>query len=306
MIEPLEPADEPPAPTLRRSVYCPAMAGPRPIRIVQIATGESPARWAAALESLDPRATTVLKQDAGSEVLSTMLLDRRVIIKRSEMSTGDRFKAMLGSSRGRRHWRGAAWLERHGIRTARCHVLAWSERCEWLVMEHLEGSTLLQHLAAGTLGVRQQHAAARAVGDTLARIEASGRSNRDSKPSNLIVLDAESTQPTIAVIDCIALRPLLPAGPLRAAAIARMHASVVLEPIGCRCPIRGTLLLRGLLAGGGSRRQIARRWAAARRLVEAHGDPQPAINPLAPPTLPPTPPPTPPPTSRPPSRPPGR
>jgi tRNA A-37 threonylcarbamoyl transferase component Bud32 len=281
------------------------MTGPRPIRIVQIAKGESPARWAAALESLDPRATTVLKQDAGSEVLSTMLLGRRVIIKRSAMGTGARLKAMLSASRGLRHWRGAAWLERHGIRTARCFVLARTfgagQRHEWLVMEHLEGSTLLHHLAAGTLGVRQQHAAARAVGDILARIEAAGRSNRDSKPSNLIVLDAESTQPTIAVIDCIALRPLLP-GRARAAAIARMHASVVLEPIGCRCPIRGTLLLRGLLAGCGSRRQIARRWAAARRLVEAHGDPQPAINPLAPPTLPPTPPPT----SWPPFRPPGR
>jgi tRNA A-37 threonylcarbamoyl transferase component Bud32 len=263
------------------------MPGPGRVQIVKVAAGEDAAAWATALAALEISAARVLKDDAGAGVYSAEVLGRRVVLKWRALSGVDRLKALLGAGRALRHWRGALWLEARGIRTARCFAIARDAggTREWLAMEELAGETLLEVLAEGH-SVKEQHALAREVGRVLGAIEAGGRANRDSKPSNLFVLDGPGNKwPRIAVIDCIAVRPLPLVG--RARALARMHASAVIEPMGCGIAIRRALLMSGLLATfspmtrARRRDERNRRWLAVRRIVEGHGDPTPRVNPLA-------------------------
>lgn len=262
------------------------------MRIVKVAAGEDAAAWSRALGQLDASRARVLKAGRGRGVLGTELVGRRVVLKFWDTDLYLRLKGRLNAGRAARHWRGAAWLEQQGLRTARCLAIARTVIApgegrraihrEWLVMEELRGMSLLDHLTGGSLSVRQEHDLARAVGRLIALIERAGRYNRDSKPSNLIVLEPWNGEPAIAMVDCVAIRRQRPLG-IGRRDVGSMLASVVVETIPLGCRPRRTLLLRGLLAlhigsdgkmppglwrSPSVKSSIARRWLAGQQAIE--------------------------------------
>lgn len=200
----------------------------------------------------------------------------------------------MGFGHGDKHWRGAALLAAKRIPTASPIALATAAvdgvRCELLVLEHLSGPTLLERMkrireSPGS-GVRAQHALARAVAEQVFAMTSRGVSNRDHKPSNLIVTGAAA----VAVIDCVGVRS-------SGGDALREFAALVIEPLGCGVLPRRALLCRTLrtyaereaqpdrAAPGGREADEPRsaakaRWRALERLVARHGDPRPRTDPL--------------------------
>jgi hypothetical protein len=267
--------------------------------IERLAKSEEPHRqaWSEALGADWQRAARTIKKDGPASVLRASLLQRDVVVK--QWVWRPTLKGLFGLDRASRQWRGAQWLEAHGFPTARCLVLATSPRANYphhryLVMEAIEGTTLLEHLARHDLTVRQQHTLARALARQLVALTLAGRYNRDHKPSNLIVQNLESGEPTIAIIDTVAIRKLRP---WRRADLYAMFISLVLEPVGCGCPPRRPLMMRvvvehqrellrrvpNVLPADPSIRRAARHqdWMRIAGLIDAHGDPTPRIDPLA-------------------------
>jgi tRNA A-37 threonylcarbamoyl transferase component Bud32 len=275
------------------------------IRIRKIAPEEAPRReeWARALAEFDFGRAEVLKEDEGTGVYRTTMLGRTVVAKCWKLdSPARKAKSRLGVSRAFRHWRGAEWLKRHHIGTAQPLLLAWGRSpegsVEWLIMHALEGRTLLELLVKSDLPVSQQHAIAKGLGEMTASMHLQGRWNRDSKPSN-VICRLDHGQARLAVIDCVAIRRILPGD----RPIVRQGAALVIEPLGVGAPVRRTLMarfLRGYLrahhasktagldpgyrdttfpftARKRSGRIIWRRIEAA---VRSHGDPTPKVNPL--------------------------
>lgn len=248
--------------------------------------------WRDALSA--PRAldgTKVLKEDGGSWVRRAMVMGRDVVVKcRVLNSAGRKFKHAIGMGHGHKHWRGAERLMRAGIATGKPLALLRAKvdgtLCEVLVLEFVEGKTLLEVLdeiarGAGP-GVREQHAIARAVGRTIAAMDEACCNNRDHKPSNLIVLNTAESEPQIAVIDCVGVR-------WGENSFASLEA-LTIEPIGCRCLPRKAIWMSVLayLYGGHTARQQrvdmheivqATIWLVE-RAVKGHGDPRPRVDPL--------------------------
>jgi tRNA A-37 threonylcarbamoyl transferase component Bud32 len=253
---------------------------PQPgVKVIRSAPGVDAAAWAGAIRAFDLDAARTLKSDGDTAVYRARVLGGDVVLKRWTLRTrADRAKAMLAASRGHRHWRGAMRLQNAGIPTARCIALALEQGHPprvWLVMEQLEGCTLLEHMARPDEDVRAQHAIATAAGALVARLCRAGLSNRDLKPSNIVV--SAGSGPALTVIDCVAIR--------RSRSLRRrdsMLAALVLEPLGCGALPRRALLMRGLAAVQGPA-PLKRRWVRVAARVAAHGDPRPKINPLAPP-----------------------
>jgi len=264
-------------------------------RVERTARGEDARAWERALADFDADGAEVLKEDAGTAVYRSALLGRDVVLKRWDLATlGSRLKAVMRVAKADRHWRGATILARARIDTAACLALATESRKpsprRWLVMEWVPGRSVLEHLAAADLGVRQEHALARALGRQIARFEGQAF-NRDHKPSNLIVT-GDADDPGIAVIDCVGVR--------RTAVIdqTEMLASLVIEPSGCDLAVRGALAMRvlktflgpnpvkpvprGAPARAQSRAARNELWREVADLVRKHGDPRPRVNPLPP------------------------
>jgi tRNA A-37 threonylcarbamoyl transferase component Bud32 len=248
--------------------------------------------WQAALAGawLIDEHTQVLKHEGRAWVWRARLLDREVVIKSRELGAIDRLKQALGASRADRHWRGAAALSMKRIQTAR--VLAMgrmtidSRPADVLVMEFIEGPTLLKMLAGGNdLGTRAQHVIARAVGRQVGVMVEAGMYNRDHKPSNILMRTTRAGDAEPVVIDCVAIRYGPWASSRRGA--VRMLASLVIEPTGCGCPPRRTLMLRVLLAAIASgstspscKADVRALWRAVADRVNRHGDTKPLVNPL--------------------------
>ncbi len=226
---------------------------PPPLRIDLIDPDEAArcSDWLSALSEFDPRriieegparngggATKVLKAEGGSLVIRTMLAGRAVVVKSARLGgVVGRVRAMLRLSRAHRHWRGAEVLAGLGVRTARPLVLAQRGGEQFLVLEALDGLTVLEHLARPGIARAEERALARAVGVVVSRLHLGNRFNRDHKPSNLIVTNVSSGASggaggiEVAVIDCVGIqssRGMSPEQPL-----ARMLASLLLEPLGC-------------------------------------------------------------------------
>jgi hypothetical protein len=232
---------------------------PGRFRILKSASRDEALRgWVAFLTRFDEARAQTLKRDdaAGVAVLRTALGSTTMVVKRTELrGLWSRAKALLGHGRGARHWRGAGQLARVGIETGRPLLAALEQHDagwrEWLVVEHVPGSTLLELLAAadasapGAPEVRAQHALAAEVGAQVAALVRARRFNRDHKPSNLVVRDASADAARVAVIDCVAIRPLPRGGPLAGA--ARMFASCVIEPAARDCAPRRTLRARAVV-----------------------------------------------------------
>lgn len=215
-----------------------------------------------------------------------------LVIKRWELrGFGARLKSAFKSSRAWRHWKGTDTLTKGGVRTAACYAIARSKgkdgvAVEWLIMDRLPGKTLLQHLADNDLPVQTQHRLAEAAACMIVELIKARLYNRDGKPSNLIVNLANPKRPDIAIIDCVAVRPM----PKGGGKSVDMLAALVIEPLGCRCPPRRALMMRALrayaVASGNAPRASWRPardslWRAVEALVKNHGDPTPKVNPLA-------------------------
>lgn len=305
---------------------------PRDVRVVWVCpqNGGTAAAWAERLTRWANHAGgrgDVLKQEAVGEqngrhqgidgVYRTTLDGGRgdghgdeheVVIKcRVLRRRGDRLKAWLKMGRADRHRRGAAWLAQRGIETAAVLAQAYAvvddpvtrKRCpvELLVMEYVEGRTLLKVMAAIAEGrpdaptVQQQHDLARAISRQLIKFQDNGFYNRDHKPSNLIVRKDESDgkeEWRVVVIDVVALRE----PDSGSNGLSSMLASLVIEPIGCGCRPRRPLMMRTLYTVisqtmlGYSRQEkqqkLRRLWRDVQRRVQRHGDPRPKTNPLKP------------------------
>lgn len=193
-------------------------------------------------------------------------------------------RSWLGLTKAHRQWRGAALLERRGFRAAQGLALlrgvTGGTMVDLLILETLPGKTVLEHLAQGDLGVKQQHALVRALGRHAARLADAGLVNRDAKPSNLMI-SWEADKPKIAVLDTVAIRKLAePISSRRHAALGRMLRDYLLEPIGSGLPPRRTLMMRALRAmsertGPAWKKYRDARWSEVAALIAAHGDPTP-------------------------------
>ncbi len=284
-------------------------AGSAP-RILQLAPREAAraAEWADALRTFNPDLAHALKREGAGGVFAARLAGLDVVVKIIPLSPWARVKALLRQSRGWRQWHGTATLESLRIPTALTLALATrsSPPAQLLVLEALPGRSLLHHLkdaSLNTLPIRQERRLVNGLARTIGRLHALGFCNRDGKPSNLIVLDQNPSADalSVAVIDAVAIHP---AGADAPRALARMLASLIIEPSGCRIPIRQSLrrrTLRAILAESWAssppaagdapdedfarwERQSARHfWRITSEIIATHRNAKPKIDPLAPP-----------------------
>lgn len=293
--------------------FNPAYAGPAGSHADHRAWTQALASFADPSEALQKPA--MIKQDGPVTVWRANLQGHEVAVKRWALSSpADHLKALFGHARAHRHWEGAAWLASRQLRTAAPVVLARDRAAPalWLVTEWLRGPTVLEYLAATDSGELPRRRVAQALGLQLAALIRHGRFNRDHKPSNLILAAGPAREdparprgsllfpgvqpsaagpaarpPAIAIIDCVAIRPIPPGPAAREHAAARMLASLVIEPTGIGAP-PGADWARDIadafaraMEPAGNATLADRLTRRALRLVQRHGDPAPRINPLA-------------------------
>ena len=256
-------------------------------------------RWARAIETSTLANLTVLKRSDTVSVYAATLDGQAVILKCWALrSLAHRAYAHLRTTRGSRQWRGTRRLRDIGVPAPACLTLLHGRSpagpVEVLVMQRLDGRTLLDHLASPTLPVRAQHRLAEDLARACASMAQAGWFTRDPKPSNFMVVPANepgaaNSQCTVAVLDSVAIRPL---PPHRRHALGVPLERLVLEAIGVSCPPRRTLIARFIAAwaaawpqespAADARRTRRRVWHEIQRRVAAADDPTPADNPLAP------------------------
>ena len=238
----------------------------------------------------------VLKDHSRGTVWRTELLGRECVVKCLRLSTPRRkLQSLLRTSPAWRHWHQARWLLARGFLTAEPLAILRGRRkgeggsgggvVECLVLEYLPGQSVLEHLAGGELPARSEHRVAEAITHLACRLASERRYNRDAKPSNLIVTGVDERGAALAAIDCGDLRRC---SPNDEAAIVRMLASAVIEPMGCGCLPRRGVRMRAVLAAAevlapANPRQRARQlWRLLEGAVAAHGDATPRDTPLPP------------------------
>ncbi|MBL8747376.1 MAG: hypothetical protein JNK58_13605 [Phycisphaerae bacterium] len=227
------------------------------------------------------------KQDERSSVLSGETFVGPVVVKSMRLDRPlDSLRRRLGITRLTRQWKGAAFLDRHGFAVAPPLAL-WHGRdalgrpIQSLAMARLPGQTVLQHLADRDLPPEDESAAARIIGEDIARLALLGYVNRDHKPSNLLLLRnaVAGAAPRIAILDTVGLRRCG-----KWSALVRMLFELVVEPTGCRVeiPLRLSLTTLHAVVRAAELRPTdgARLRRAVRDRLAAHGDPTPRINPL--------------------------
>lgn len=228
------------------------------VRVTRVAPGEDGASWTHAIADAQLwDSATVLKDEPGSSwVRRGRVCGRDVVIKARFLNTWSRrAKAAARMGHADKQWRGAARLHRAGLLTAtpiwQGLALCDGVACELLVLPYLEGPTLLELLLAASRGkgpsVARQHSIARAVGRTVPALLRARLWNRDHKPSNLIVMDADTEVPRIAIIDCVGIKKYGWFG-IDESEGEHMAASLVTEPLGCGCPPRRALWMVGFRA----------------------------------------------------------
>lgn len=236
----------------------------------------------------------IFKKNAESSVLRCMVHSRDIVLK-TRRSTGIKgmIEGITRSGRSHRQWQGSDWLRSIGVSSPNCIAIARGTRdgvaVETLVTEHVPGHTLLWQVARGLIHEDPESPASRAVayavGRDIAQIIKSGRFNRDHKPSNLVVTHAAPPIAKITTVDAVAILPVKLKD--RVNAMARMIASLLIEPIGIGHPMPPTFMRRVVESLGHeivdppnvepwTRELIAQ----AERLVEEHGDPTPEHDPL--------------------------
>lgn len=225
----------------------------------------------------------VVKTDDRSSVLSGEVAGRGVIVKTLVTNpVRSRAPASIGKTRLNRQWRGAEMLIERGFPTVE-PVLMWQGRssrghyAETLVMERVEGRTLLGALAGGALALGTQRELAEEAGRLTARLVKAGLFNRDHKPSNIILRDGASNgRGRLVLIDTAGVTRLGSHRP------ERMLFNLIVECVGTGTLPRRSVLLAGVKAyvdqvGDGEWREI---WRAVERMLAEHGDPTPKDDPL--------------------------
>jgi hypothetical protein len=191
-------------------------------------------------------------------------------------ATDARMKSHLGQTRLHRHWRGARWLADHGYDTPACLALFTGKHedalVETLVMAWRYGSSLLELLREEALSVRTQHERAAELGALCRTMVELGRFNRDNKPSNLLI----SSSGTFTILDCVAIRRCR-AG--QSGALARMLASLYIEPSGIGCAPRRTLCWRAIRSAAGDV-DARTLWRRCAMIVADHGSAAPLDSPF--------------------------
>jgi hypothetical protein len=289
------------------------------VRIARLAPGQDAQAWTHALEHLAPEAVRVLKgprerDPAADRVLCLRLASREVVLKLRPLGPlRRRFRHSLGVSQLHRQWRGAELLKTAGVRTSEplaLGTLRVADRpYQWLATSFIPGPTLL-HALAQVRGTPSEPRLAVAVGRfvaQLARAVEQGLFNRDLKPSNVMFAgDWHPVGPTpkLAIIDTAAIAPMPGhrSPDARRQAIARMFASLLIEPIGCGVaptPLARRAALHAFIDAATARPTSpgiaqprpktpdtsdspAELWHRVRAIIQAHGDPTPRINPLTP------------------------
>ena len=266
-------------------------------RVIELAPGEDGSAWADALSA--PRwrdRADMLKRDGDTSVWRTQMRGRNVVIKVwSLRGLKRRLQVLIGASTpGRRQWRGAERLLRSGIATSQPYAIIRvardGEYQELFVMEAIKGKSVLEHLAIGDLSVKQEHALAAALGDQIQAVIAKGLANYDHKPSNLIVTDCTDESARIAIVDTVAIIDGEEAADCEDGMWGMLY-SLVIEPIGCACLPRKSLMMRTVVSvlkedEGSSLPKYSKKvvrgiWSSIDGSVKCHGDPTPKIDPLA-------------------------
>ena len=263
-------------------------------RVIKIAPGEDGQAWIDAIS--DPAwrdSAELLKRDRGVSVWRAQMLGRDVVVKCWSLKRlKRRLQAIFNASPAVRQWCGAALLTEREIPTAATYALVRvrldDDPCECLVMESLPGKSVLEYLAFRELTVRQEHALASALGRQIVNMILAKASNLDHKPSNLIVCDLD--RPTPSVIDTVAIEGLDGSDDEGYFAY-QMLADLLIEPTGCDCPPRRTLMLRAALQvadeqlnwnPGVTRKQLVlEAWDEVSQEMNKRGDLTPKVDPLA-------------------------
>jgi tRNA A-37 threonylcarbamoyl transferase component Bud32 len=268
----------------------------RRIRIVRLAPdGADRSEWTSTLSARDwGVGAEILKKSDDASVVRAMVHSRDVVLK-SRVLRGlkPRVQGMLGRSRSHRQWNGSEWLRSQGLQSPRCLLAAVGERdgqtVETLVLEYAPGHTLLWQIARGVIMEGPDSPASRAIAYTLGRDLAimikAGRFNRDHKPSNIVVTTPGPPAAALSIVDAVAIVPFKPAR--RSEAMARMIASLLIEPRGIGHPVPESFIHRTVLSlahemvGATEAEAWTRDMLAwAQRIVAAHKDPVPTHDPL--------------------------
>jgi tRNA A-37 threonylcarbamoyl transferase component Bud32 len=264
-------------------------------RVIKLAPGGKRSAWARALADPTWRdAATLLKRDKDTTVWRTHMLGNDVVIKCWSLErTKRRLQAITRTTPACRQWRGALRLLKVEIATSKPYALARlirdGQREEVLVMQAVQGKSVLEHLAIGDLSAKQEHAVAAALGDQIRTLLVNGMYNRDHKPSNLIVEDAAKTSARIAIIDTVSINSCGVECDLDF--MCDMLFALLIEPIGCKCAPRKSLRLRTMLHAFAdddqsrvpdlSREALKKTWHDLEDWIKLHGDPTPKVDPLA-------------------------
>jgi len=225
---------------------------------------------------------TCLKPGESRSVWRVTTSTEVVTIKCRRQSLWGWLRFALGQSPLHREVKGAAVLAGAKIRTAVPLALCRGSRTQCLILRHVPGRTLLECMADANLTNAQRQRIAISVGRQLRQMGEQGVMNRDHKPSNLIVDDDIAGEPLVTVIDAAGVFQ----SPVRGWGMPAMLASLVIEPTGCGVRLRGCDVVRVLREvikndGLGHWKHVRDLLGAAKELVAAHGDPTPAVNPLA-------------------------
>lgn len=238
------------------------------------------------------RASRVIKADARSSVMEGRVGGARVVVKSLRLGgPADVLKRLLRVTRLERQWRGAELLAARNVPAAG-PLLLWRGRdtsgvlIESLVMEHVEGRTMLSLLRGGGLSEASMRQLARAAGEQAAMLASMGLVNRDHKPSNLLVMsdaaralesgEARALAPgSIAILDTVAIRRAPPIEARRS-----MLFSLLVEPIGVGAapsPLARRAAVRA--AARENATAALEDWRAVATRLKEHGDPTPAVDP---------------------------
>ena len=259
------------------------------LRVLAGTGAMSAQQWQIALQGVESTGAQVLKQTHKVAVVRTTLTlggSRHLVVLKTEPVRGiwNRLRQVSGTTRLHRHWHNAARLTTtQTFPTARClGLLGWKassgKQMLTLVMDALDGPTLLEVMAQARtrngLTTRTQHQLAHAVGERTRAMLDAHLTNRDHKPSNIVVTGLDPVR--LALIDLVGVRP---AG-ARGVDLVQPASSLVLEPLGCGVLPRASLRMRAFRALEPDRDRRKQLWRAVDARVHAHGDPTPRDNPL--------------------------
>lgn len=248
----------------------------------RLLAGDRPAAADLAAEIAAPAwadVARVVKEGDRSAVLSGTARGAGVVVKCHRLrGAGDAAARLLGRTRLMRQRRAARLLSEAGIATAGVLALfegrdEFGRTVQTLVLERIDGPTLLRCLDAGGPTTAAEHAIARAVGAQVRAVRRARLVSKDHKPSNIIVRRG-AAGPEPVLIDPSVTRSAHGDG-------VRELVSLVLEPTGVGCPPRAALRARAFAAAVEDATRIERHvlWAAVRRGIETHGDPTPKDDP---------------------------